>query len=115
MPGFDLEKLRLQSIVTPILSARRCNLWCLQSRVHNKKKQQPQCSQVYFILKTNYVKLHLCIEGSTTLFDNIITSLMILLLDLFAYAALCCPYHYSTGTIPVPFADREGDQGTPVA
>lgn len=40
---------------------------------------------------------------------------MILLLDLFAYAAVSCPCHYSTGMIPVPFADREGDGGIPCA
>lgn len=79
-----------------------------QSHVYDKEKQQQaHCSWVCFILKSHYLKLHLRIDEPATPFDDVIPSLMMLLLDPFAYAAVCCPCHYSTSMIPVPFADGE--------
>lgn len=97
-----------QTVITLMLPGHWYSLWCLQSHLYDKEKQQQvHCSWVYFVLKSNYLKLHLRIEESATPFDDVIPSLMMLLLDPFAYAAMCCPCHYSTSTIPVPFADGE--------
>lgn len=42
-----------------------------------------------------------------TLFDDIILLLMMHTW----FMCWCCPCHYSTGNIPVPFVDREEHQG----
>lgn len=113
MPGFGLQKLRLQSMVTLTFPCLMVKSLCLWSYVH--KKQQPGAFHPKpKLFKTTFVLFEEMedVLRRYTVSDNVILSLIICTLFMWQ----CCPCHYSTGTIPVPFASGGGGhQGGPGA